>query len=728
MTGMHCASCASNIRRKLKKTPGITDADVNYASEEAQVTYDPHVATTGNIRDAVASLGYGADIPDVHAGRDHMKHDDGSIAVIRAQLMVSGVISAYLMAVMFPGIPMWMADPRLQLLLATPVQFWAGYRYYVSALRALKNGMSNMNTLIALGTSVAYFFSAAVVLFGRDLMELGIETHTYFETSAAIITLITLGKFLEVRAKRRASDAVARLLNLQAKEARVVRDGKEMLIPLDNVRIDNTVIVKPGEKIPVDGMITKGSADIDESMVTGESVPVTKTAGETVVGSTMNTNGHLTIRVTKTGSDTFLAHIVELVKKAQSSRAPIQKLVDRVSSVFVPFVIALSVIAFGLWFFFGPEPVFLNALVSMIAVLIVACPCALGLATPTSIMVGIGKGAEEGILIKDAEFLESTGKITAVVFDKTGTLTEGKPALKKFDFAPGVKDTKGVRKLIVSLEAQSHHPLADAVVRAFPKEATEYIDTYRDIPGKGVKGTAGKQLVLAGTLTFLKEQGVKPDTSLVEASEAFSKHGWTPAHAAVNGMHVAVMGIADTVKDTAKEVVASLQEKGICTVMVTGDNERTARAIAKKAGIKDVRAEVLPQEKQQIIADLKKEGQIVAMAGDGINDAPALAAADVGIAMGLGTDAAIESAGVTLLRSDISLIPRAVSLSRVTIINIRQNLFWAFGYNVLLIPVAMGALFPAFGIRLHPVLASAAMAFSSVSVVLNALRLRRARL
>lgn len=750
ISGMHCASCASNSTRMLNKVKGVSSVEVSYATEEANVTYDPQTTKTNDLKKAVESLGYKAHIDEEneigdksHESREKKSEFDD----LRNKLLVSAVLSVPLMAAMIPGMPMWLMDPRLQLLLATPVQFWVGSRYYVSAWRALKNGMTNMDTLIALGTSVAYFFSVAVLLFGSELSKLGIETHVYFETSAAIITLILLGKFLEARAKGQTSEAIRKLLDLQAKKAVVIRDDHELEIPIEEVQKGDLVKVKPGEKIPVDGVIQTGTATIDESMVTGESVPVTKKEGDQVVGATINTNGNLIVTATKVGADTFLAHVVELVKQAQGSKAPIQKLVDKVSSVFVPSVIILSVISFGLWWFLGPDPVLIHSLIAMIGVLIIACPCALGLATPVSIMVGVGKGAEAGILIKDAENLEVAGKISAVVFDKTGTLTEGKPEVQELALLQDLdtaekqlKPTKGVaikeylRSLIYVAESQSHHPLAEAIVRSLKdsirkKYTTDLtVSDFKDIPGKGVQVTIDSHKVLVGTRRFLEEAKIELSVDLVETASQLSNQAQTTSHVAIDDLHIAVIGIADTVKKSSKSVINQLHNLGITTVMLTGDNQKTAEAVAKQIGIDQVKAEVLPKDKQEVIRELQKNGQIVAMVGDGINDAPALAAADIGIAMGAGTDVAIETAGVTLLRSDIALVPKAIKLSKATLTNIQQNLFWAFGYNTLLIPVAMGILYPFFQIQLNPILASGAMALSSVSVVTNALRLKRIHL
>ena len=563
------------------------------------------------------------------------------------------------------------------------------------------------------------------------LEALGLESHVYFETASAIITLILLGKYLEARARKQTSEAVRALLDLQSKQARVKRDGIEMEVPLEEVVLSDLVIVKPGEKIPVDGVVMEGSASVDESMVTGESLPVTRRINDSVVGSTINLNGYLIVRVTKVGGDTFLAQVIDLVKKAQSSRAPIQKLVDRISAVFVPVVILLSLLSFAIWWSWGPEPVFARSLLSMISVLIIACPCALGLATPTSIMVGIGKGARKGILIKDAEHLELARKIKTIIFDKTGTLTEGAPNVQEIQFLQVMDDSARNRALtqLVSLEKFSHHPLAGAIVSHFEDEVgiALAVTKFEDVAGKGVRGEIEGDTVLVGTQKFMHENQVEVK-GFDAHFERMVSEAKTPVFLAVHGRVQAVLGLSDSLRPGAEKVIRSLIRLGIRPVLLTGDNQKTAEVVASKLGIDQVVAEVLPQQKLDIVRSFQENGNLVAMVGDGINDAPALAAADIGIAMGMGTDVAIETAGITLLRSDITLIPTAIRLSRATVRNIRENLIWAFGYNVLLIPVAMGALYPIWGIQLNPMLASGAMALSSLSVVANALRLKRVKI
>ena len=740
--GMHCASCAVNTARVLKKVPGVIEARVSYATGEAKVVHGSQVGH-GDLVRAVESLGYRAEMDDhqnesgqhdhlMSSGHNHMNHG-GDLEELKRDLVIGGGLSSLLVVgAMVGGIPL-LSDPRIQLVLATPVQFFVGRRYYKSAFLALKQRLTNMDTLIALGTSVAYFFSVAVVMFGEELRRLGVAADVYFETAAVIITLILLGKFLEERAKGKTNEAIKKLLGLQAKKARVIRDGAEVMVDVAEVVVGEVIVVKPGEKIPVDGKVTEGQASVDESMVTGESLPVMKRAGDGVVGSTINKNGVLRVVAMKVGSDTFLSQVVEMVERAQGSRAPIQKLVDQVSAVFVPSVIGLALVTLGIWYLVGPEPVLVRALMAVTAVLIIACPCALGLATPTSVMVGVGRGAEAGILIKDAESLQKVGKVKTVVFDKTGTLTEGKPRVQELVVADKSQEEQ-VCKLVYSVEKNSQHPLAEAMVsymgadKKIADSPNLEVGQFEDLPGKGVVAWVKSKRVLVGTMALMVENKVEVDRGLTKAAGAMAGRGQSVAFVGVGEAAVAVMGIADTVKRSAKAVVEELRKQGVKTVLLTGDNQKTARVVAEQVGGDEGVAEGLPQDKLKKIEELKRGGGVVAMVGDGINDAPALAAADVGMAMGMGTDVAIETADVTLLRSDIALVSKAIKLSKATMRNIVENLVWAFGYNVILIPVAMGVLYPIWGIQLSPMLAAGAMAFSSVSVVANALRLKRVSL
>lgn len=771
ISGMHCASCATNIGKSLEKVPGVKSAYVNYANEQATVEHDD-TCSVESLAKAVSDTGYTAvgllnnKKSDSMASNEEESQEDliekekaRELKLVKTKLVVSSFFTILLLiGVMIPFAPEILKNYLVMWVLATPVQFWVGSQYYKSAWSGLKNRTSNMDTLIALGTSVAYFYSIVVVLFKSSLLAMGIEPHVYFEISATIITLILLGKYFEMRAKGQTTAAIKELLGLQAKTARVVRDGKEIEIPADQIVVGDILIVKPGEKIPVDGVITKGGSSIDESMVTGESIPVQKSIDATVIGATINKSGSFEMRATKIGSDTMLSQIIEMVRQAQGSRAPIQKLVDTVSSYFVPVVIILAILTFLVWFNFGPQPAFVIALVNLIAVLIIACPCALGLATPTSIMVGTGKGAQSGILIKDAESLEIANKIEYVVFDKTGTLTKGEPEVQAFEFMDNLENIVGslnwdipkkvdikqyISSLVLSVEKKSHHPLAEAVVEFLNDNPVYEIEKFEDVSGFGVKAKVDGHEVLIGTQKLMDKEGVMRCADLTKLSAGLREKAQTVSFVAIDKRNVALLGISDSIKEGSKATISELDKMGIVSVMITGDNKVTADAIAHQLGIKEVFAEVLPQDKANKIKELqsrpskkaksifsanKNEKSIVAMVGDGINDAPALATANIGIAMGSGTDVAIESAGITLLRGDISLVTKSIDLSKATMKNIRQNLVWAFGYNVVLIPVAMGVLYPFTGLLLNPILASAAMAFSSISVVANALRLRRVEL
>ena len=731
--GMHCASCAVNVCISIEELPGVKSANVNYASEQAVIEHDGRV-TEKDLASAVEKAGYKALIEANPKTRDEIVEEEKQkdLKKLKTKLIFSSLFTALLLiGAMLPFAPEILKSRIAALILATPVQFWIGAQYYRSAWSGLKNRTANMDTLIALGTSVAYFYSLFVVLFEQRILAFGIEPHVYFETAAAIITLILLGKYLEAKAKGQTSKTIKELLGLQAKTARVKRGKGEVEVPLEEVQIGDILIVKPGEKIPTDGEIVKGETHIDESMVTGESLPIHKKVGDLVVGATINTSGSFEMKATKIGSDTVLAQIVEIVAQAQGSKAPIQKLADKVSSIFVPTVMIIAILTFLVWFNLG-FPSF--ALVNLISVLIIACPCALGLATPTSIMVGTGKGASLGVLVKNAESLETATKVKYVVFDKTGTLTIGKPEVQTLEFAKDLDSNLGsndyLSSLVLSIEKKSHHPLATAIVNFLKDkngEKTFEAEKFEDVSGLGVKAIVDGHAVLIGTHRLMKESGVSLNPALENLAEEIKQKAQTVSFVSVDEKNVAVIGIADSLKDNAFDAVKKLKKMGVIPIMITGDNKITAMAIAKQVGIEEVLAEVMPADKADEIKRIQKKG-IVAMVGDGINDAPALATADIGIAMSSGTDVAIESASVTLLRGDVSLVLATIKLSRTVMRNVKQNLVWAFGYNVILIPVAMGILYPFFGLLLNPILASAAMALSSVSVVTNSLRLRAARI
>jgi Cu+-exporting ATPase len=607
--------------------------------------------------------------------------------------------------------------------------FWAGTPFFKGAWAALKHRTADMNTLVAVGTLAAFIYSAVVTIAPvSTFMSLGKTPDVYFDSAAMIITLILLGRLLEARAKGRASGAIAKLLGLKAKVAHVIRDGKEADVPLDEVEVGDLLAVRPGETIPVDGEIVEGSSAVDEAMLSGESMPVDKNVGDRVVGSTINLTGSFRFRANRVGKDTVLAQIVRLVEEAQGAKAPIQRLADRVASVFVPVVISIAVATFIVWILAGPPPALTHALLNFVAVLIIACPCALGLATPTAIMVGTGKGAELGILIRGGEVLEETRRIDTVIFDKTGTLTVGKPSVTDV-FALGNGAGDEVLMLAASAEMDSEHPLGVAVKEEAEAKglALERPESFEAVPGKGVRATIGSRRVLLGNPGFLADEGFRSD-ELAEKIDELSGQGKTCTGLVVDEEPAGVIALADTIKENAREAVSELRSMDIEVYMITGDNERTARAIAEQAGIDNVLAEVLPRDKADTVAKLQEEGKKVAMVGDGINDAPALARADVGIALGAGTDIAIEASDITLIRDDLRSVTDAIKLSRKTVTIIKQNLFWAFFYNTLGIPIAAGVLYPIWGILLNPMYAAAAMAFSSVSVVTNSLRLRRARL
>jgi len=648
---------------------------------------------------------------------------------LRNKVVVSLTAGALILWGSFPGImntaPAILQNFWVQFLLATPVQFWAGSAFYRATVPALRHRTANMDTLVALGTTVAYLYSVMVTIFPQVTKSIGIHPEPYFDVATLVIGLILLGRYFEARAKGQTSEAIKILIGLQAKTARIVRAGKELDIPIDQVQIGDVIRVRPGEKIPVDGVITEGESSIDESMITGESIPVDKADGDTVVGSTMNKSGTFTYKATKVGSDTMLAQIIKLVQEAQGSKAPIQRLADVISSYFVPIVIMLAFATFGIWYVFGGDSAFLFALLNTVAVLIIACPCAMGLATPTAIMVGTGKGAELGILIKDAESLETAHKINTVVFDKTGTLTKGEPEVTDIVSVNKLKNDE-ILRLAATIEKGSEHSLAEAIINEAKKQKVTLgtVKAFEAVPGHGVMGTVGTQRIFLGNRRLMKKERIAL-TSANKEIDRLENGGKTVMMLAVDEKLVGLVAVADTVKNSAKKGVEALQKLGIETVMITGDNARTAQAIARKVGIDRVLAEVLPDQKEAEVRKLQAEGKKVAMVGDGINDAPALAAADIGIAMGTGTDVAIEAADITLINKDLRSVAYAITLSKKTMRTIKLNLVWAFGYNIILIPVAMGALYPFYGILLNPIFASIAMATSSVSVVSNSLLLKR---
>jgi Cu+-exporting ATPase len=733
IVGMHCASCVRVIEKSLNRTPGVKEANVNLATEKATVTYDADICNEDQLESAVSGVGYKIITKDDVISPDLEKEQKAQeLKALRNKVVVSLLLGALILWGSFPFIantaPSFLKNFWVQLLLATPVQFWAGWIFYRATIPALKHRTANMDTLVAIGTTVAFLYSVFVTVLPGVVINLGIEAMPYFDVATIVIGLILLGRYFEARAKGQTSEAIKKLIGMQAKTARVLVNGKEVDVPIEQVVIGSIIRVRPGEKIPVDGILQDGESSIDESMITGESLPVDKIKGDTVVGATLNKTGTFTYRATKVGSDTMLAQIIKLVQEAQGSKAPIQRVVDLISSYFVPIVIMLAIATFAIWYVAGPAPSLAYAILNMVAVLIIACPCAMGLATPTAIMVGTGKGAEQGILIKDAESLEIAHKVTTVIFDKTGTLTQGKPEVTDIVLTGNLSENE-VLKFAASIEKGSEHSLAEAIVKSADskKIKLQKVSKFKAISGFGVEGLLLGEQLFFGNRKLMDREKVDFRSHLTQI-EKLEAEGKTVMLLAASQNLVGLIAVADTVKESAGTGVEALKRRGIEVVMITGDNKRTAEAIAKKLGIDRVLAEVLPSQKEAEVRKIQAEGKVVAMVGDGINDAPALAQANVGIAMGSGTDVAIEAADITLVNRDLRTVASAIELSRKTMRTIKVNLFWAFGYNILLIPVAMGALYPFFHILLNPIFASVAMASSSISVVSNSLLLKRLRL
>ncbi len=743
VTGMTCASCVRRIEKALARVPGVEEAAVNLATEKARVRFDPQQAGLEQLTAAVEKAGYrvGATPPpsivssaaeaEHPAAGEHDVERQREVDDLGRKAFVSLAVGLAMMAVMYLplGIDQMILAPAL-LIAGTIVQFWAGRVFYSAAWAAAKHGATNMNTLVAAGTTVAYGYSAFVTLWPALAQSWGFQLHLYYETAVIIIALILLGRWMEARAKKQTSAAIKALMGLQAKTARVIRNGVELDVPVESVQAGDLVRVRPGEKVPVDGQVVEGTSALDESMLTGESLPVEKGPGDSVIGATLNKTGSFVFRATKVGRDTTLAQIVRLVEEAQGSKAPIQRLADTISSYFVPVVLAIAALTFAGWLVLGPDPRLTLALQAAIAVLIIACPCALGLATPTAIMVGTGKAAEQGILIRGGEALEQARRIDAIVLDKTGTLTAGKPRVTSVIAAdtlhPALSASDLVR-LAAAAEVGSEHPLGEAIV-AYARELgldLPKTERFQSITGKGIQASIEGTELLLGNRALMAEQGVHLD-GLIDRAQQLAASGGTPMFVALDGEPAGVIAVADTLKPESRAAVGELRALGLGVWMLTGDNRATAEAIGSEAGIAPDRvlAEVLPGQKADKIKELQGQGHVVAMVGDGINDAPALAQADLGIAIGTGTDVAMAVSDVTLIGGDLRTIVTAIALSRKTVGVIKQGLFWAFAYNVLLIPVAMGVLYPLFHVQLNPVLAAAAMAMSSVSVVTNALRLR----
>ena len=757
--GLAMAAGVERIEKLLRRVPGVLEATANQASEEAYVQYVPGVTSLAALHEAIREAGYepAEAIEEEDPERRERLTREREYRILQKKFWVSFVIGAVSMIASFPlmgreagmeediftrairpinraleGALPWLyqLDPDVirwaLLVMSLPVMFWAGAQFYTRAWASFKHRVADMNTLIALGTGAAYLYSAVVTVAPGIFTRAGIPAEVYYEAGNIIIALILLGKMLEAKAKGQTSEAIKKLMGLQARTARVIRDGREADIPIEEVVPGDVVVVRPGEKIPVDGVVVEGQSAVDESMLTGEPIPATKRPGDEVIGATINTTGSFRLEARKVGKDTALAQIVRLVEEAQGSKAPIQALADRVNAYFVPVVLALAVATFVIWFDVGPAPALLFALVSSVTVLIIACPCAMGLATPAAIMVGTGRGAENGVLIRGGEALEKAHEIDTVLLDKTGTITEGRPALTDLALDRGAELSEDdLLRLVASLERGSEHPLGEAIVRSAQERGLALADAagFEAIAGHGIRGQVDGRDIVVGNAKLMREQGI--DLGPLDAEAArLAEDGKTPMFAAVDGRRAGVIAVADPIKESSVDAIRRLHALGLEVAMLTGDNRRTADAIARRVGIARVLAEVLPEQKSSEVRRLQQEGRTVAMVGDGINDSPALAQADIGVAIGTGTDVAMEASDITLVGGDLNGVVTAIALSRRTMRVIRQNLFWAFAYNVLGIPVAAGVLYPFFGVLLSPIIASAAMAFSSISVVLNSLRLR----
>ena len=737
---MHCASCAGKIERALSEITGVQSASVNFASESVLVEFEEKIVLESSFLKAVESVGYKLEKTlTVENTEEHTSHLNQTsrqeqVKTFKTKLIIGGILAVIIFLGSFPEwfsfVPEFLNNNWILLILTTPVQFWVGWQFYAGLKLLIKYRTADMNTLIAVGTLAAYFYSVVVTIFPSFFIKGGVIPAIYFDTSAIIIVLILLGKYFEILMKGRASEAIKKLIGLQPKIARIIKDGEEIEISISEVDVGDLIVARPGEKIPVDGEIIEGESEIDESMITGESMPVSKKKGDTVIGSTINKFGTFTFKATKIGKDTVLSQIIKMVEEAQGSKAPIQRMADLISSYFVPTVIIVAILTFIVWIIFGPSfsalggPVsggsFAFALINFVAVLIIACPCALGLATPMAIMVSSGSSAKKGILIKDATSLEIANKINTVILDKTGTLTEGKPQLTDI-IAFNNKDEKEILRFSASLEQRSEHSLAKAVIKKAKEEKIDFlkVHNFQASPGRGVTGE------IEGKKYFLGKIATSLEAKVGKRKESLEIEGKTVMVLSSSEEVLGLIAVADVLKKESVEAIKKLKEAKIDVWMLTGDNKKTAEAIAKQAGIDKVMSEVLPNQKSEKVQELQKQGKVVAMIGDGINDAPALAQADIGIAMGEGTDIAMESANITLMRGDLMLIPETIEISRKTMRIIKQNLFWAFFYNSAFIPIAAGVLFPFFGILLNPIFAAMAMAFSSLSVVLNSLRLKK---
>lgn len=729
VTGMTCAACASSVESMLGHTEGVYNASVKFANSTVLVEYDSAMDLS-DLQNAVRQIGYNiiVDAEDPTEVQEELskKH----YVSIKKRTLWSAILTLpiFLLGMFFMD---WVPGRWISLVLAVPILFWFGRSFFINAFKQARFGKANMDTLVALSTGIAFLFSAFNTFFPEFWLSKGMEPHVYYEAATVIITFISLGKLLEEKAKSNTSSAIKKLIGLQPKTLKVIADGEEREIPISSVKVGQTILVRPGEKIPVDGTVSKGSSYVDESMITGEPVPVEKTKDEKVFAGTVNQKGSFQFVADRVGGETLLSQIIKMVQEAQGSKSPVQKLVDRIAGIFVPVVMTISLVTFITWMFLGGEDAFTHALLTAVAVLVIACPCALGLATPTAIMVGIGKGAEHNILIKDAESLELGYKVNAIVLDKTGTITEGKPVVTDMVFADHVTDHRALEQILYAMEGQSEHPLAEAVVSFLKNRKVNPVEilNFNSITGKGVRAEAldGTQY-LVGNHKLMVEKGIAMDDNLGHMVEGLEQEAKTVIYFGGGGKVKAILAIMDSIKESSKEAIREMQGNGMEVYMMTGDNKMTAEAVSQQVGIKSYEAEVLPSEKADFVKRLQESGKVVAMVGDGINDSQALAQADVSIAMGKGSDIAMDVAKMTLITSDLNAIPKALKLSHKTVIGIRQNLFWAFIYNIIGIPIAAGLLYPINGFLLDPMIAGAAMAFSSVSVVLNSLRLKTIKL
>jgi Cu2+-exporting ATPase len=729
VTGMTCASCAASVESVLKHTEGVFDASVNFANSSVLVEYDKELSPN-QLQNALREVGYDIIIDAENPSEVQQELQQKHYEDIKNRTIWSAILTLpiFVLGMFFMQ---WEPGKWISLVLTFPVLFWFGRSFFVNAFKQAKHGKANMDTLVALSTGIAFIFSVFNTFFPEFWLSRGIEPHVYYEAATVIITFISLGKLLEEKAKSNTSSAIKKLMGLQPKTLKIIENGEEKEIPISSVQVGQTILVRPGEKIPVDGKVSKGSSYVDESMITGEPVPVEKTKDEKVFAGTVNQKGSFQFTAEKVGGETLLSQIIKMVQQAQGSKAPVQKLVDKIAGIFVPVVLGISIVTFIVWMLVGGDNAFSQALLTSVAVLVIACPCALGLATPTAIMVGIGKGAENNILIKDAESLELGHKVNAIILDKTGTITEGKPLVTDILWNEQLENNEEYKQILLAIEAQSEHPLAEAVVNHLKEENIERaeITSFESITGKGVQAeNRNGSKYYVGNHKLMVEKNIQIDISLMQAAESLEEKAKTVIFFGNENQVLAILAIADKIKETSKKAIETLQDRGIEVFMLTGDNNKTASAVAKQVGISNYQGEVMPSDKAAFVEKLQADGKIVAMVGDGINDSHALAQANVSIAMGKGSDIAMDVAKMTLITSDLQSIPKALELSKRTVLGIRQNLFWAFIYNLIGIPIAAGVLYPINGFLLDPMIAGMAMAFSSVSVVANSLRLKQIKL